>query len=58
MKMGKGFKYYYDEKKIREYMKLPTEQKLKWLEEIRQFNELVMDDKTKQIREKLRKAEV
>ena len=56
--MGKGFKYYFDEKKIREYMKLPVEDKLRWLHEIQQFNELVMDEKAKKIREKLRKAEV
>lgn len=56
--MGKGFKYYLEDDKIREYMKLSVEQKFKWLDEINRFNELVMDEKTKRIREKLRKGEV
>jgi len=56
--MAKGFKYYIEEDLIREYMKLSVEQKLKWLEEIRQFNELAMSDKAKQIREKFRRAEI
>lgn len=56
--MGKGFKYYIEDDKIREYMKLTTVQKLKWLEEIRQFNELAMSEKAKKIREKFRKAEI
>lgn len=58
MTMSNGFKYYLEDDKIREYMKLSIEQKFKWLDEINRFNELVMDDKTKKIREKLRKGEV
>ena len=56
--MGKGFKYYIEDDKIREYMKLSTKEKLKWLEEIRQFSNLAMSDKAKDIREKFRKAEI
>jgi len=58
MTMAKGFKYYLEDDKIREYMKLPIEQKFKWLDEINRFNELVMDEKTKIIREKFRKGEI
>ncbi|MCX7735961.1 MAG: hypothetical protein N2319_04550 [Candidatus Kapabacteria bacterium] len=54
----KGFKYTYDIDKIKNYMKLTAEEKLRWLEEVRQFNLLVMDDKAKEIREKFRKAEI
>ncbi len=45
--MNKGFKYYIEDEKIREYMKVPIERKFQWLEEMLQFNELVMDEKTK-----------
>jgi hypothetical protein len=58
MTMAKGFKYYFEDEKIREYIKVPIEKKFQWLEEINRFNELVMDEKTKRIREKLRRAEV
>jgi len=56
--MSKGFKYYIEEDKIREYMKLSTEQKLKWLDEINKFNQLALTDKEKEIMEKFRKAEI
>ena len=56
--MGKGFKYYIEDEKIKEYMKVPIEQKFKWLEEINRFNEMVMDEKTKKIREMFRKGEI
>lgn len=58
MLMSKGFKYYIEEDKIREYMKLSTEQKLKWLDEINKFNQLALTDKEKEIMEKFRKAEI
>lgn len=56
--MAKGLKYYIEDEKIREYMKLSTEDKLKWLDEIQQFSELAMTEKDKEIREKFRKAEI
>jgi hypothetical protein len=56
--MGKGVKYTVSDEKLKEYMKLPIEQKFKWLEELRQFNEMVMDEKTKQIREMFRRGEI
>jgi hypothetical protein len=39
-------------------MKLSTEDKLRWLEEINEFNRIVLDDRAKEIREKLRAAEI
>ncbi|MFH1050507.1 MAG: hypothetical protein V1779_06200 [bacterium] len=56
--MSKGFKYYIEDEKIREYMKLSTEEKLKWLDEIQRFSELAMTEKEKEIREKFRKGEI
>ena len=53
---SKGYKYYYDDEKIREYMKVPVWEKFRWLDEIQRFNELVMPEKTKKIREKLRRG--
>ncbi|MFH1049984.1 MAG: hypothetical protein V1779_03525 [bacterium] len=56
--MTKGLKYYIEDDKIREYMKLSTEEKLKWLDEIQKFSELAMTEKDKEIREKFRKREI
>ena len=54
----KGFYYTLEDEKIKEYMKLSTEEKLKWLEEINTFTEMVLNEKEKQFRNKLRKAEI
>jgi hypothetical protein len=54
--MGKGFKYTIDSDKMRDYLKLTTEEKLRWLEEIRIFNEMAMDGKSKKIREKIQEG--
>lgn len=51
--MDKGFSYVLEDDKILEYMKLSTEDKLNWLEDINQFNSLFLTDKEKEIREKL-----
>ena len=56
--MGKGYKYHVEDEKLRQYMKLSTEEKLKWLHEVREFMEIVMDDKAKKIREMFRKGEI
>ena len=55
---GKGFSYYLEDEKIIEYMKLSTEDKLKWLEEIRVFTLAVLTEEQMRFREKLRKAEI
>jgi len=56
--MAKGFYYTLEDEKIKEYMKLTTEEKLKWLEEINIFTEMVLNEKEKQFRNKLRDAEI
>ena len=58
MNEKKGFSYTVEDEKIREYMKLSTEQKLKWLEEINTFTHAVLSDEEKLIRQKLRAAEI
>jgi hypothetical protein len=54
----KGYSYTIEDEKILEYMKLSTEQKLQWLEEINAFTYSVLSDEEKLIREKLRAAEI
>jgi hypothetical protein len=39
--MTEEFSYTLEDEQIPEYLKLPTEDKLKWLEEIQEFNNLV-----------------
>ena len=41
--MKKGFQYTLEEEKIIEYLKLSTEEKLRWLEEINEFNRIILD---------------
>ena len=50
---GKGFSYTLEDEKILEYMKLSTEEKLQWLEEIVEFTNSVLTEKEKEFREKL-----
>jgi len=54
--MKKGFFYTLEEEKVIEYMKLSTEDKLKWLEEINNFTNMVLNDKEKELRAKLREC--
>lgn len=54
----KGFSYTLEDDKIKEYMKLTTEEKLQWLEEILVFNEMVLSQKQKEIREKFRRGDI
>ena len=56
--MDKGFFYAFEDEKIIEYMKLSTEDKLKWLEEINEFTKIVLSDREKELREKLRACEI
>ena len=55
---AKEFVFEIEDEKIREYMKLSTEQKLQWLEEINAFTHAVLSDEEKLIRQKLRAAEI
>jgi len=43
--MKKGFQYTLEEEKIIEYLKLSTEDKLRWLEEINEFNRLILNER-------------
>ena len=56
--MSKGVTYTVEDEKIIEYMKLSTEDKLKWLEEINEFTNMVLSDKEKELREKFRAGEI
>ena len=56
--MSKGYSYTVEDDKIREFMKLSTEEKLKWLEEIFEFTNLVLNEKEKEFRDKLRAGEI
>ena len=51
-----GFSYYFDLKKIKEYRKVPPEQKLKWLEEINVPANKVFTKAQKKHREKILKG--
>lgn len=51
--MSEGFYYTLEDNKIKEYMKLTTKQKLKWLEEINEFTEKVLTLKDKKNRNRL-----
>ncbi len=52
--MSVGYSYTIEDDKIREYMSLSTEDRLKWLQEINEFTNLVLTAKDREIRKKLR----
>ncbi len=56
--MAKGFSYTVEDEKIKEYMKLSTADKLKWLEEICTLTDKALGPKEKEFREKLRAGEI
>ena len=56
--MTKGFSYVLEDDKILEYMKLSTEDKLNWLEDINEFNSLFLTGKEREIREKLLQGKI
>ena len=58
MNEKKGFSYTVEDEKIIAYMKLSTEQKLQWLEEINALTDAVLSDEEKCMRQKLRAAEI
>ena len=55
---SKGYSYTIEEEKILEYMKLTTEQKLQWLEEINAFTFAVLSNDEKLLRQKFRSGEI
>lgn len=54
----RGFSYYCDSLQIKEYMKLPVEFKLTWLEEANKFCHFYIPPQNKEIWEKFRKGEI
>lgn len=58
LRIKKGFSYRVEDEKIIEYMKLSTEDKLKWLEDINEFTDMVLNDKEKALRAKLRGCKI
>lgn len=55
---NKGFSYTIEDDKIKEYMKLTTEEKLRWLEEIVEFTNMALTEKEKEFRNRLRRGEL
>ena len=56
--MTKGLIYTIEDEKIIEYMALPTEDKLQWLEEMNEFNRLFLTKKEKEVMEGLREGRI
>jgi hypothetical protein len=56
--VSKGFSYTLEDEKLLEYMKLSTEDKLRWLEEINEFTQAALTEKEKRFRELLRAGEI
>ena len=54
----KGYSYTIENEKILEYMKLSTEDKLKWLEEINEFTFMFLSEEQKALRNKFRAGEI
>ena len=54
----KGYSYTIEDEKIIEYMKLSTEDKLKWLEEINEFTCAALSEEQKALRDKFRAGEI
>ncbi|MDD5457149.1 MAG: hypothetical protein PHV30_08965 [Candidatus Margulisbacteria bacterium] len=52
------FIYSLEDSKIREYMKVSAEDKLLWLEEINIFTQMVLTEKQKELRNKIRTGEL
>jgi hypothetical protein len=55
--MTKTFQYKQDREQIIQYMKLSPEEKLRWLEEMKEFNDNALSDKAKRAREYFHKEE-
>ncbi len=55
---NKGYSYTIEDEKIKEYMKLSTEEKLIWLSEINEFTEIALTEKEKEFRRRLRECSI
>ena len=56
--MRKGFTYTFEDEKIRDYMALSAEDKLRWLEEVNEFLFLALGQAEKDAIRKLRSCEL
>jgi predicted transcriptional regulator len=56
MEQKRGFRYIYTKEKFETYNKIPTWQKLEWLEKMNRFLYNFMPAKSKEIREELKKV--
>lgn len=54
----KGIKYTRSEEEIEEYLKLPMENKLAWLQNFNEFTYKMLRGKRQQVREKFRRGEI
>lgn len=56
----KGFSFYRTEEQLKDYMAIPAEKKLQWLEEMWRFNRLVAEDNPEigKIQEMFRQGEI
>lgn len=52
--MIKGFHYQLDRSQIEDYIKVPPEKKLEWLEEIQLFSEMALTNEAKKVRQYFR----
>lgn len=56
--MVKGLVYTLEDEKIIEYMALPVEDKLKWLEDMNEFNDLFLTREEKEIVQGIREGRI
>lgn len=53
-----GYSYFVSKEQIREWIRVPMEQKLQWLEEANDFVQKFQSPKTREIMEKFRRGEI
>jgi len=54
----KGFRHHHTDEELRRWMAVPTEEKLRWLEEINEFLDRTMRPEAKEAARKLRAGEI
>jgi hypothetical protein len=57
-KERKGFSYHVTDEQIEAYRKLPIEERLRWLEEAREFLAKILPNEQLEIMEKFRRGEI
>ncbi|OGP33635.1 MAG: hypothetical protein A2X88_05520 [Deltaproteobacteria bacterium GWC2_65_14] len=53
-----GYRYYVSDERIREWEKVPVEERLRWLEEANEFLYSVQDPQTREVWEAFRRGEL